>query len=115
MFYDLFCILCEQKGVSPTRAALDIGLSKSTPTTWKKKGTTPQAAQLQKIADYFDVTVGYLLGTETKQTPTQKVEVTDDDIKFALFGGGPVSDAQYEEVKQFVRFIKERDAHGKKE
>lgn len=115
VFYDLFCILCEQKGVSPTRAALDIGLSKSTPTTWKKKGTTPQAAQLQKIADYFDVTVGYLLGTETKQTPTQKVEVTDDDIKFALFGGGPVSDAQYEEVKQFVRFIKERDAHGKKE
>lgn len=115
MFYDLFCILCKQKGVSPTRAALDIGLSKSTPTTWKKKGTTPQAAQLQKIADYFDVTVGYLLGKETKNPPTQKVEVTDDDIKFALFGGGPVSDAQYEEVKQFVRFIKERDAHGKKE
>ena len=38
----------------------------------------------------------------------------DDDIKFALFGGGPVSDAQYEEVKQFVRFIKERDANGNK-
>ena len=114
MFYDLFCSLCEQKGVSPTRAALDIGLSKSTPTTWKKKGTTPQAAQLQKIADYFGVTVDYLLGAETEKDPALSGKVLDDDdIKFALFGGGPVTDAQFEEVKQFVRFIKERDAHGK--
>lgn len=117
MFYDLFCALCSQKGVSPTRAALEIGLSKSTPTTWKKKGTTPQAAQLQKIAGYFGVTVDELL----RQDPQKKDpaapgrEVSDQDIKFALFGSGPVTDAQYEEVKQFVRFIKERDAHGKKE
>lgn len=112
MFYDLFCALCERKGVSPTRAALEIGLSKSTPTTWKKKGTTPQAFQLKKIADYFGVTVDYLVGTK-ENDPAQRGEVSDDDIKFALFGDGPVTDAQFEEVKQFVRFIKERDAHGK--
>lgn len=112
MFYDLFCALCERKGVSPTRAALEIGLSKSTPTTWKKKGTTPQAVQLKKIADYFGVTVDYLVGTK-ENNPAQRGEVSDDDIKFALFGDGPVTDAQFEEVKQFVRFIKERDAHEK--
>ena len=39
-------------------------------------------------------------------------EVTDDDIKFALFGGGDVTDAQFEEVKSFARFVKERDANG---
>lgn len=48
MFYDLFCELCARKGIAPTRAALDMGMSKATPTTWKNKGTTPQAAQLQK-------------------------------------------------------------------
>ena len=112
MFYDLFCALCERKGVSPTRAALEIGLSKSTPTTWKKKGTTPQAVQLKKIADYFGVTVDYLVGPK-ENDPAQRGEVSDDDIKFALFGDGPVTDAQFEEVKQFVRFIKERDAYGK--
>lgn len=112
MFYDMFCALCERKGVSPTRAALEIGLSKSTPTTWKKKGTTPQAGQLKKIADYFGVTVDYLVGIK-ETDPAPKGEVSDDDIKFALFGDGPVTDAQSEEVKQFVRFIKERDAHGK--
>lgn len=68
---------------------------------------------MAKIAAYFGVSVDDLLKQEKDLAPKSKV--TDDDIKFALFGGGPVSDAQYEEVKQFVRFIKERDAHGKKE
>lgn len=67
MFYDKFCELCVKKGVSPTRAALDIGLSKATPTSWKKKGTTPQAAQLQRIADYFGVSTDYLLGKEEQK------------------------------------------------
>ena len=69
MFYDLFCELCKQKNVAPTRAALDMGISKATPTTWKNKGITPQAAQLQKIADYFGVSVDYLLGNEQKEKP----------------------------------------------
>ena len=68
---------------------------------------------MAKISAYFGVSVDDLLKQEKDLVPKSKV--TDDDVKFALFGGGPVSDAQYEEVKQFVRFIKERDAHGKKE
>lgn len=69
MFYDVYCDLCARRKISPTRAAIEIGLSKGTPTTWKKMGTTPQAAQLQKIADYFGVTVDYLLGNEQKEKP----------------------------------------------
>ena len=77
MFYDLFCELCKQKNVAPTRAALDMGISKATPTTWKNKGITPQAAQLQKIADYFGVSVDYLLGNEPKEK-TPAVTIYDE-------------------------------------
>lgn len=113
MFYDLYCELCKKKDVTPTRAALEIGLSKSTPTAWKKQGITPQAAQLQKIADYFGVSVDYLCGK--KETPTESVSINDEDIKFALSGGeGVITDEQYEEVKKFVQFIKERDGNDKK-
>ena len=38
--------------------------------------------------------------------------VTDEDLKFALFGGGDVTDAQFEEVKSFARFVRGRDANG---
>lgn len=113
MFYDVYTELCRQKGISRSRAAAEMGLSNSTVTKWKKTGATPSGETMTKIAAYFGVTVDDLLKQEKDLAPKSKV--TDEDIKFALFGGGPVSDAQYEEVKQFVRFIKERDAHGKKE
>ena len=66
-----------------------------------------------QIAEFYHVSPQYLRGkTDEKQDHATAHGVTDEDIKFALFGSGPVTDAQYEEVKQFVRFIKERDAHG---
>ena len=49
---------------------LDLGLSKSTMSDMKsgrKKGLSTTNAQ--KIADYLDVTVDYLLGTEEKEKP----------------------------------------------
>ena len=82
MFYDLFCKLCTEKGVAPTRAALDIGLSKSTPTAWKKRQLTPQGDTLNKIADYFGVSVSYLLGQETqKEKPANVDGLTERDKK----------------------------------
>lgn len=62
MFYDLYLELCKEKNVTPTRAALEIGISKATPTTWKKRGLTPQGETLNKIASYFGVSTDYLLG-----------------------------------------------------
>lgn len=102
MFYDLFCDLCAQKGVSPTRAALDMGMSKATPTTWKKKGTTPQAAQLQKIADYFAVSVDYLLSGSSAASPEPAPAGHDilDEIDIAFYGDYKALD---EEQKEIVR------------
>lgn len=77
-----------------------------------KKGVFP-ADRLAKIASYLDVTTDYLLtGEETKKAPTQEGErtVSDDDIKFALFGGdGEITDAMYDEVKRFARMVKLRE------
>lgn len=64
MFYDRFRELCQQKGVSCNRAALDMGLSNATPTKWKKTGATPTVETLQLIADYFGVSTASLLDNE---------------------------------------------------
>lgn len=64
MFYDRFRELCQQKGVSCNRAALEMGLSNATPTKWKKTGATPNVETLQRIADYFGVSTSSLLGSE---------------------------------------------------
>lgn len=69
MFFDVFYGLCKKKGVSCKRAAEEMGLSNSITTKWKKTGATPTGETLAKIADYFGVSVGFLLGTEKKEKP----------------------------------------------
>lgn len=111
--YDRIIELCRAKGVSGSRMCLDLGLSKSTLSDIKsgrKKGISTSTAQ--KIASYLDVSVGYLLGEETEKAPVEsdKRSVSDDDIKFALFGGsGEITDAMYQEVKEFAALIKLRE------
>lgn len=111
--YDRIIELCKAKGVSGSRMCLDLGLSKSTLSDMKsgrKKGISTITAQ--KMANYFGVTVGYLLGEEeTKNAPTETDKrITDDDIKFALFkGDGEITDAMFDEVKAFAAFVQQRE------
>lgn len=55
-FYEKFCELCKYHGVSPTRAATDIGLARSAVTRWKKYPyTKPTSDTIQRFAVYFGV------------------------------------------------------------
>ena len=76
MFYDIFLQLCKKNGTKPTPVAEAIGVNRSTATKWKK-GAIPSGDTLQKLADYFGVSVDYLLNEETKKSPA---EAEDDEI-----------------------------------
>lgn len=60
-FYKIFEQLCDEKGVTPTQAARDVGVAQPVVSQWKKRGSTPKAETVQKLADYFGVTVDYML------------------------------------------------------
>lgn len=63
MFYDTFAFLCKQKGLSPSRAAVEAKISKSLVTKWKSNGTeVPSPEVLKKLSSFFGVTPDYLLG-----------------------------------------------------
>ena len=115
MFFNRFKQLCDQKQVSVYRACTDIGLNRSAVAKWKGGGK-PNGSTAAKLADYFGVTTDYLLGQSEEKMPAKKTHVvSDEEIKFALFGGdGEITDAMYDEVKQFAAFVKQREA-GKKE
>lgn len=63
MFFELFKKLCQENGKSPSAVAKDLKIASGTVSEWKK-GRVPQNATLYKIADYFGVSVDYLLGKE---------------------------------------------------
>ena len=69
MFYENFLKLCQDNGISVYKATKDMGIGQSTATRWKQGTASPNAATLQKIADYFNVPVDYLLTGETKKSP----------------------------------------------
>ena len=115
MFFNRLKQLCDEKGISVYRACTDIGLNRSAVAKWKSGGT-PNGTTASKLAEYFGVTTDYLLEQTNEKTPGEEPRtVSDDDIKFALFGGdGEITDAMYDEVKRFAAFLKAREA-GKKE
>ena len=111
MFFDRFEDLCKQKGVSKQRACIDCGLSRTAWNKWKA-GAIPNGDAVQSLADYFGVTTDYLLtGDENKKAPTQEGErkVSDDDIKFALWGTREIDDDVLDRVRQFAKFAQENE------
>lgn len=117
--YERISELCKKKGTTPSRMCLDLGMSKSTVSDLKSgRKTGISAVTAQKIASYFGVSVGYLLGEEAEKTPTEAGErqVTDEDIKFALFRGREnVTDEMYQEVRNFADYIAQREDAKNKE
>lgn len=112
MFFDIYRQLCLAHGGTPTGIAAELGIGKSTVSGWKTRGSVPHGEQLKKIAARFGVSVEYLLGEEEQKDLTPKGEVSDEDIKFALFEGAPVTDEQFEEVKRFAKYVRDRDIHS---
>ena len=73
--YENIIALCDERGIKGGRMCTDIGMSKGILTDLKMgRQSGISTANAQKIASYFGVTVGYLLGEEeeNKKTATPK-------------------------------------------
>ena len=106
-------------GITMKELGATIGVAESTISQYETGKRQPDYETLLKLGEYFGVTTDYLLGNDIikKDAPTSKGERSiDDEIKFALFGGdGEITDAMFEEVRQFAAFVKNREAQKKKE
>lgn len=117
--YEIIDSLLAERGISGAQMSADLGMSRSFMTELRKgraKGIKLETAQ--KIAEYFGVSVDYLIGEEIEKAPAEsgKRDITDDDIKFALFHGhNEITEEMYQEVKNFAEFVAQREAKKKKE
>lgn len=115
MFYERYVLLCTKEKLSPSAAAVKAGFNKGTVSVWKKKyevgqDVVPEQEIIDKICAFFGCSESWLRGIEKAPTPEGERTVSDDDIKFALFGGdGEITDAMYDEVKRFAQMVKLRE------
>lgn len=92
MFWENFVKLCTAHNTKPNPVAKELGFSSGSVTDWKN-GKVPRPTTIQKIADYFGVTVDYLLGNEEKEkalpSPAQSLNETEAELVKAFRSAAP--------------------------
>lgn len=99
-FYSNYLKLCNLKCETPSRAALNCGISKAAVNRWKN-GYLPTDANLQKLADYFGVTTDYLL-TGKERTATENDDGLNAEL-ISLFSRIP--EDQQQAALSYLRFL----------
>lgn len=97
--------LADNQKISLQKVAIDIGLSENAIYGWKTR--KPKGEDLAKVADYFHVSVDYLLGRDTTEPKNQTVDLAELANKPKDFdwgsvlsvGGKPIP----EEDKEIIR------------
>lgn len=99
--------LCSQRGIRPGRLCNELGLSRGLVTDLKmgrKKSVNAETAQ--KIASYFGISVGQLLGQQDANDVLQQVDV-------AFYGEyKELDEAEKQTVRDMVRLMRERRMKG---
>ena len=78
--YEIFEQLMAEKGVNAYTVSKSTGISTATLSAWKQGKYTPKPEKLQKIADYFLVSLEYLMtGKHSTQKSTSGTAYYFDD------------------------------------
>lgn len=115
MYYENFEKLCILSNIKPNKVSKETGISTATLTSWKQGKYTPKQDKLQLIADYFKVSVDYLMtGKESEFT----IEMAKTDValsnmpdrmkKYALLMADLPLDKQ-EHVIQLINILNEKE------
>jgi len=105
--------LCAENGIRPGRLCDELGLSRSLMTDLKMgRKKTVNAETAQRIAGFFNVSVGYLLGqSEDKSVRTGDSGDILDQVDVAFYGDfKELNDEEKETVRDMVRLMRERRA-----
>lgn len=106
--YDQILSLCNRNDIRPGRLCDELGISRGLITDLKmgrKKSVSAETAQ--KIAAYFGVSVGYLLGQED----TIRSGDILDQVDVAFYGDfKELDEEQKEAIRDMVRLMRQRRA-----
>lgn len=108
--YENIIALCEEKGIKGGKMCTEIGMSKGILTDLKMgRQAGISATNAQKIASYFGVSVGYLLGEEEKEEKPTEDDGLSENIKQLVDFVKTVPEDKAELVLRVMRSIVEGD------
>lgn len=105
--------LCQKEGITITEMCRRAGVPRANLTELKMgRQQTLGMSALERISKYFKVSVVSLIHSDVEKAPaSEETGERDDELKFALFGGGgEITDEMFEEVKAFAQWVKARNS-----
>lgn len=99
MFYDNFIRLCAKENISPSAAAEEMGFYRSVVTRWGKGGNVRKST-LERVANYFGVTVADLIGDDSAQQ--KKPTAQGDGLDVDYIEKWIDNDASEKQLKLFI-------------
>lgn len=114
--YEIFEQLLQKNGVTAYKVSKETGVTQSTLSDWKRGRSTPKSDNMKKIADYFGVSVDYLmtgkdepkemaleLTARDERDISRRLEKTLSDLEgqqgALMFDGAPLDDETKELLK----------------
>ena len=98
-------------GLTQRQLAETLGVANTSVSNWEKGLSRPDADMIQKLCVCLQLQANDFYGTSGAPAQSDRQPVSDEDIKFALFGGdGEITDAMFDEVKRFAAYLKQREA-----
>ena len=111
--YKNIVALCEEKGIKGGKMCTDTGISKGLLTDLKMgRRSGVSALTAQKIASYFNVSVGYLLGEEEKEVKKEKpinYDGLSEAKKSFIEKIENMTDAELERLEQILALVEKTD------
>lgn len=107
MFKENFIRLCNQKGESPSSVCRKVGIAPATFSCWTSE-SVPRKATLLRIADYFGVSVSFLVGVADDPDPVPLVDPSKkeppmlDAIEALLQG---MTEEELADVRKYAEFL----------
>ena len=103
-----------KKNISQSKLAKILNVHQTAVSQWEKNRTFPDTETLKKIADYFGVSVDYLVGHTSTRIDFSLENKSNDSFTYEISKESEdLTDEEKDRILAFVRFTKSQRANDK--
>lgn len=107
--YERFMQLLQENNITAYRVSKDTGVTQTTLSDWKTGRGTPRTVTLQKIADYFNVSLDWLAGnSEYRNISDYNKSQELSNVYFILAKEAQNEGIDPDDIKLAIAVIKEK-------
>ncbi len=93
--------LAKDHDVSVYELEAELGFGRNTIYQWNKR--TPSAERVKKVADYFGVSLDYIMGRSQNNNPHPEIDLADTKDVILTFEGKTIPDEDIELIQKLLR------------